>query len=95
MKIVNSTFNIHTWVSFKIFAHLRSDETVEKEFLGAGMPGIVDKLVCMDADYFLATPEGCGRMQSTYTTMIINARNMSSTELDDKPPLKNIVERWM
>ena len=36
-----------------------------------------NKLVCMDADYFLATPKGCGRAQSTYTTMIIDARKAS------------------
>jgi hypothetical protein len=94
MKLLNSTFNVNSWVSSKIFSSLRNDETIEKEFLGAGMPGIVDKLVCMDADYFLATPEGCGRARSTYTTMIIDARN-SSMQLGDKPQLKNIVERWI
>ena len=40
-----------------IFSELRNDETFEIEFLEAEMPGIVDKLVCMDADYFLATPK--------------------------------------
>jgi len=93
MRTLNSTFEVHSWVSSNIFSSLRDDETIEKEFLGAGMPGIVDKLVCMDADYFLATPEGCGRAQSTYTTMIIDARN-ASMQLGDKPQLKNIVERW-
>jgi hypothetical protein len=94
MRILNSTFEIHSWVSSNIFEDLRNDETVEKEFLGAGMPGIVDKLVCMDADYFLATPEGCGRARSTYTTMIIDARN-ASMQLGNKPQLKNVVERWI
>ncbi|CAG8529620.1 9742_t:CDS:2 [Funneliformis caledonium] len=93
INLLNSTFNIHTWSSSKIFANLRNDEMIEKEFSGAGIPGIVDKLVCMDADYFLATPEGCGRAQSTYTTMIVNERE-KSIELGVKPQLKNIVERW-
>ncbi|CAI2189918.1 20583_t:CDS:1, partial [Funneliformis geosporum] len=51
-----------------------------EEFLGAGIPGIVDKLVCMDADYFLATPE-------EPTAMIINTRK-ASKKLGDKPQLK-------
>ncbi|CAB5176385.1 unnamed protein product [Rhizophagus irregularis] len=94
MKLLNSTFNVNSWVSSNIFSSLRNDETIEKEFLGAGMPGIVDKLVCMDADYFLATPEGCGRARSTYTTMIIDARNVSM-QYGERPQLKNIVERWI
>ncbi|GBC02181.1 hypothetical protein RclHR1_00450016 [Rhizophagus clarus] len=94
MKLLNSTFNVNTWASSNIFSSLRNDETIEKEFLGAGMPGIVDKLVCMDADYFLATPEGCGRAQSTYTTMIIDARN-ASMQIGERPQLKNIVNRWI
>ena len=93
MRILNSTFKVHSWVSSNIFSELRNDETFEIEFLGAGMPGIVDKLVCMDADYFLATPKRCGRSQSTYTTMIIDARK-ASMQLEVKPQLKNIVERW-
>ena len=93
MRILNSTFEVHSWVSSNIFSELRNDETFEIEFLGAGMPGIVDKLVCMDADYFLATPKRCGRVQSTYTTMIIDARK-ASMQLEVKPQLKNIVERW-
>ncbi|CAG8624329.1 10605_t:CDS:2, partial [Acaulospora morrowiae] len=93
MEIVNSELNVYTWVSMDIFSNIKKDESMEKEFLGAGISGIVDKLVCINSDYFLATPKGCGREKSTYTTMVIDSRN-NSILAGDKPELKNIVMRW-
>ncbi|CAG8567824.1 7975_t:CDS:2, partial [Gigaspora margarita] len=46
----------------------------EKEFKGSGIHGILDKLVCINAKYFLKGPKGCARTSSTFTSIIVNER---------------------
>lgn len=75
MRYLNSSVNLNNWVTMDVLGDLRQDMAFESEFVGAGMSGIVDKLICINSNYFLATPEGCGRERSTFTTMITDERN--------------------
>ncbi|CAH1760382.1 6089_t:CDS:2 [Entrophospora sp. SA101] len=107
IRYLNSSVNVDNWVTMDVFGDLRKNKTFDSEFSGAGMPGIVDKLICINSKFFLATPEGCGRQQSTFTTMIIDQRNETLLNLDnitnikddnndiDNDNILNVVERWM
>jgi len=74
MKYLNSSVNLNHWATMNVLGDLRQDQAFESEFIGAGMSGIVDKLICINSNYFLATPVGCGRERSTFTTMITDER---------------------
>ncbi|CAG8774541.1 29344_t:CDS:2 [Gigaspora margarita] len=79
-----------TWISLDGFSQIRNNSKYEKEFKGSGIQGILDKLVCINAKYFLKGPEGCARTSSTFTGIIVNER----TKLKKKCDLINIVSSW-
>nr|CAG8433136.1 655_t:CDS:2 [Entrophospora candida] len=78
MKILISAIkDIKTWKSLDGFGYLKyigkEEENKEnilfKELQGAGVQGILDKLVCINSNYFLSGPNGCCK-SSSYTRQI-------------------------
>ncbi|CAG8790919.1 24648_t:CDS:1, partial [Dentiscutata erythropus] len=95
MKILNSSFNVNTWVSTSALDYLQlypiKSEKMQSELRGGGIQGIFDKLILMKADYFIAGPEECCRFNSTYTYQVMEARQ----ELfENNGIIKNIIDRW-
>ncbi|RIB06369.1 hypothetical protein C2G38_2277779 [Gigaspora rosea] len=95
MKILNSSFNVNTWVSTRALDYLRfypiGSKKLKKELNGGGIQGIFDKLILINADYFIAGPEECCRFNSTYTYNIMETRQ----ELfESNGIIKNIIDRW-
>ncbi len=89
MRTLNETFKLNTWVSLGGLEGLRKDKKYKSEFEGAGISGILDKLVCIHSNYFISGPIGCSRSRSSFTDIIIKGR----TKLNDSN-LLNIVDRW-
>ncbi|CAG8529760.1 24038_t:CDS:1, partial [Racocetra persica] len=89
---VNSSKHIKfdTWMSMDAFSQIRDDPKYKSEFKSAGIQGILDKLVCMQAKYFLKGPKGCARTSSTFTRTIVAERN----KFKNKYNLINIVSYW-
>ncbi|CAG8567840.1 7976_t:CDS:2 [Gigaspora margarita] len=79
-----------TWISLGGFSQIRNDPRYETEFKGSGIHGILDKLVCINAKYFLKGPEGCARTSSTFTSIIVEERE----KLKDEYDLINVVSKW-
>ena len=63
-----------------------------KELNGPGVQGILDKLVCINSNYFLSGPEGCCRVRSSYTRQIVNSRIKLLTEGNRN--ILNQITRW-
>ncbi|RGB26365.1 hypothetical protein C1646_721377 [Rhizophagus diaphanus] len=87
--MLNETFKINTWVSLGGLEQLRKNEKYDTEFIGPGIQGILDKLVCVNSNYFIAGPKGCSRILSTFTKAIADER---SNRLDSG--LLNVIDRW-
>ncbi|CAG8779323.1 20943_t:CDS:1, partial [Racocetra persica] len=82
----------NTWVSMNGFSLIRNDSKYESEFNGAGIHGILDKLVCIDANYFLSGPIGCARLDSSFTRAIRAKRKLlRHTKRRD---MFNLVATW-
>ncbi|CAG8499020.1 3398_t:CDS:2 [Dentiscutata heterogama] len=79
-----------TWVSLDGFSQIRNDSKYRAEFRGSGIHGILDKLVCINAKYFLMGPKGCARTISSFTSTIVEERE----KLKDKYDLINVVSKW-
>ncbi|CAG8543924.1 2582_t:CDS:2, partial [Cetraspora pellucida] len=67
----NHQIKFNTWVSMNGFSQIRNHPKYETEFNGAGIHGILDKLICIQADYFLSGPKGCARLDSSFTRAIL------------------------
>ncbi|CAB4412964.1 unnamed protein product [Rhizophagus irregularis] len=89
IRMLNETFKINTWVSLGGLEQLRRNEKYDTEFIGPGIQGILDKLVCVNSNYFIAGPKGCSRILSTFTKAIADER---SNRLDSG--LLNVIDRW-
>ncbi|RIB06642.1 hypothetical protein C2G38_2147949 [Gigaspora rosea] len=81
---------LDTWISLNGFSQIRNNSKYEKEFKGSGIHGILDKLVCINAKYFLKGPKGCARTSSTFTRIIVDERK----KLKKKYDLINIASSW-
>ncbi|CAG8731723.1 11639_t:CDS:1, partial [Racocetra fulgida] len=68
-----------------------NDSKYESEFNGAGIHGILDKLVCIEANYFLSGPMGCARLDSSFTRAI---REKRSLYRHTKRDMFNVVATW-
>ncbi|CAG8770544.1 35498_t:CDS:1, partial [Racocetra persica] len=90
--IANSSdhIKIDSWISMDAFSQIRDDPKYESEFNSAGIHGILDKLVCINAKYFLMGPNDCARTSSSFTRAIVTERQ----KLKDKDNLINIVSSW-
>ncbi|PKK58132.1 hypothetical protein RhiirC2_720753 [Rhizophagus irregularis] len=71
---------------------LRKNEKYNKELNGSGIQGILDKLVCMNSNYFISGPNGCSRVISKYTKAIANERSNRIKNKDSD--LLNVIDRW-
>ncbi|CAG8561701.1 9692_t:CDS:1, partial [Dentiscutata heterogama] len=96
MKILHSSFNVNTWVSTRALDYLQlypiEGEHLKEELSGGGIQGIFDKLILLNADYFIAGPEGCCRLRSTFTFDVEERRQ----ELfKNNETIKNIIDRWI
>ncbi|CAG8553508.1 21443_t:CDS:2, partial [Racocetra persica] len=97
MRILNSTLNINTWVSTHALDYLKSSlnatktNQLQEELRGGGIQGIFDKLMLIQADYFIGGPENCCRYMSTYTLQIKDAREES---FKNNGTIKNVIDRW-
>ncbi|CAG8753675.1 26921_t:CDS:2 [Dentiscutata erythropus] len=95
MKILNSTtdINIYSRISFDTFGKLRNRIGNNDEFIATdGVQRILDRIVCIGADYFLSGPANCCEQLNTFIRTVINARNELS-KFDDSE-LQNIISRW-
>ncbi|CAJ0904053.1 8307_t:CDS:2, partial [Entrophospora sp. SA101] len=78
LEILSSAIDIKTWKSLNAFDYLKyigkekknKRNPLVKELNGPGVQGILDKLVCINSNYFLSGPEGCCRVRSSYTKQI-------------------------
>ncbi|CAG8433179.1 9580_t:CDS:2 [Diversispora eburnea] len=82
----------HTWVSLKRFQKYQNNSEYEEEFKGSGIHGILDKLLCINADYFISGPKGCARVSSSFTRLIRHERDKLYKK--DNSKLKNVVNLW-
>ncbi|CAG8440012.1 6870_t:CDS:2 [Diversispora eburnea] len=92
MKILKENINFNTWVSLDGLKKLREDGMHDEEFLGAGLQGILDKLVCVHSNYFISGPSGCSRVLSTFTRTIAQLRE--SMKKGGDVSLQNVILRW-
>ncbi|GBC05610.1 hypothetical protein RclHR1_06310006 [Rhizophagus clarus] len=91
IKTLNETFKINTWASLGGLEQLRKNNQYKKELNGSGIQGILDKLVCINSNYFISGPKGCSRVVSSFTKAIASER---SNRIDDKDSsLLNIIDR--
>ncbi|CAG8731524.1 24785_t:CDS:2 [Gigaspora margarita] len=94
MMILNSTIgiNIHSRISFDVFGELRNKVGDNDEFIATdGVQRILDRIICIDADYFLSGPANCCEQLNAFTKTIVNARTeLSKSEIK----LQNIISRW-
>ncbi|CAG8781087.1 9398_t:CDS:1, partial [Racocetra fulgida] len=95
MRILNSSLNINTWVSTHALDYLKlslyptKTKQLQKELSGGGIQGIFDKLMLIQADYFIGGPENCCRYVSTYTLQIKEAREES---FKNNGTIKNVID---
>ncbi|CAH1766508.1 7537_t:CDS:2, partial [Entrophospora sp. SA101] len=101
MKILISAIkDIKTWKSLNAFGYLNYIGKEEKnngdllvnELQGSGVQGILDKLVCINSNYFLSGPEGCCKVLSSYTRQIANSREQLLSEGNKN--ILNSITRW-
>ncbi|KAF0448459.1 proteophosphoglycan 5 [Gigaspora margarita] len=96
VKVLNSSMHLDTWKSTNSLEYIDKfpelNEMLQKEFRGAGVQGIIDKLILVLSDYFVTGPEGCCRARSSFTGRIVRAR----TEMmkAGNPNIKNIMSHW-
>jgi hypothetical protein len=91
IQILNSTLDFNTWVSLNAFEEIRNDEKYASEFTSSGIHGILDKLTCIQADYFLSGPKNCCRIRSSYTRLIGEAREKL---ISSGARVRNVITRW-
>jgi hypothetical protein len=90
---LNSSVNLNTWVSMNSFDYLpKDDKFIKNELMGAGIQGILDKLVLIQADYFVSCPKFCGRYQSKFTKKVREARKKEIKKQSSH--LKNVWDVW-
>ncbi|CAI2167163.1 11636_t:CDS:2 [Funneliformis geosporum] len=92
MLILNSTINFNTWVSLNAFEEFRKDKKYDSEFSSSGIHGILDKITCIQADYFLSGPRNCCRLQSSFTSLIGQERRDLITNGNKR--IRNVITRW-
>ncbi|RIA95655.1 hypothetical protein C1645_460168 [Glomus cerebriforme] len=92
MQMLNSTLNLNTWVSLNALKEFKNDKKYASEFSSSGIHGILDKLTCIQADYFLSGPKNCCRIRSTYTRLISEARQALIDNGDKR--IRNAITRW-
>ncbi|PKY45597.1 hypothetical protein RhiirA4_517186 [Rhizophagus irregularis] len=92
IRTLNETFKINTWVSLGGLEQLRKNDKYDKELNGSGIQGILDKLVCMNSNYFVSGPKGCSRVVSSFTKTIADERRNRIKDKDYS--LLNIIDRW-
>ncbi|CAB4479316.1 uncharacterized protein OCT59_027749 [Rhizophagus irregularis] len=92
IQMLNSTLNFNTWVSLNAFKEFRNDKKYDSEFSSSGIHGILDKLVCIQSDYFLSGPKDCCRIRSTYTRLISEERKDLIDNGDKR--IRNVITRW-
>jgi len=92
IQSLNSSLNLNTWVSMHPFDNLKNDKRLEGELKGAGIQGILDKLVLIQADYFVSCPKMCGRVLSKFTRKVREARTKEIMKKSSH--LRNIWEVW-
>jgi hypothetical protein len=92
IQMLNSTFDINTWVSLNAFKNFRNDKRYDSEFISSGIHGILDKLTCIQSDYFISGPKDCCRIRSTYTKLIGEARKNLIDGGDTR--IRNTITRW-
>ncbi|CAG8612483.1 15338_t:CDS:1 [Acaulospora morrowiae] len=91
-KYLNESKRMHTWVSTNVLGYLPMDEGLMDEFRESGIQGIADKLMLINATWFVSGPKGCARTSSTFTKRIKDFRRRMLEGGNKK--LWNIHERW-
>ncbi|CAG8560540.1 15176_t:CDS:1, partial [Racocetra fulgida] len=94
MSVLNSTTNVNisSWVTFDTFGKLRDKMGNEDEFRATdGVQQILDRIVCIDADYFLSGPSECCEQLNAFIKTVFNAR---SELYKSNPSIQNIISRW-
>ncbi|CAI2172828.1 1113_t:CDS:1 [Funneliformis geosporum] len=97
MRMLNSAFTLNTWVSLKALDGLydifpQFKKYITEELNGSGIQGILDKLVLIDADYFIIGPHGCARTSSNFTKKVYLARKLL-LESGNKD-IHNDIDHW-
>jgi hypothetical protein len=91
IQMLNSTLDLNTWISLNAFKEFRNDKKYDSEFTSSGIHGILDKLTCIQSDYFISGPKDCCRIRSTYTRLIGEARRDLIDNGDNR--IRNVITR--
>ncbi|CAI2166940.1 20726_t:CDS:2 [Funneliformis geosporum] len=93
INLLSSTVNINTWSSFDAFNEIRQEKGNHEEFKGTGIVSILDKLVCIESDYFITAPSECSsKSTNDFIKEIISTRQVLDD--DDNQRIQNIISRW-
>ncbi|RIA95677.1 hypothetical protein C1645_872609 [Glomus cerebriforme] len=93
IQTLNSSVDLNTWISMHPFDYLpKNNKWIKSELMGAGIQGILDKLVLIQADYFVYCPKFCGRYNSRFTKKVIEARKKEIKKKSSH--LKNVWDIW-
>ncbi|GBB93387.1 hypothetical protein RclHR1_02160013 [Rhizophagus clarus] len=91
-QMLNSTFDLNTWISLNAFEKFRNNRYYDVEFKSSGIHGILDKLICIQSNYFISGSKDCCRIRSTYTRLIEKSRIKLLEDGDMR--LRNTLRRW-
>ncbi|CAJ0833346.1 18280_t:CDS:2, partial [Entrophospora sp. SA101] len=88
ISYLNSLLSVKTWVSMKALDYLSDDKrldqkAVQHELKGAGVQGIMDKLILMNADYFVSGPSGCARIRSLNLKQLVQDLSSKCKNVED------------
>ncbi|CAJ0631479.1 3818_t:CDS:2 [Entrophospora sp. SA101] len=72
--------------------HIRAMNILTSSIEGPGVQGILDKLVCINSNYFLSGPRGCCRISSGFTKQIAVSR--TQLLIEGNPNILNTITRW-
>ncbi|RIA95667.1 hypothetical protein C1645_816366 [Glomus cerebriforme] len=94
IHLLNSTMTINTWYSLNAFSKISQKEDYLEEFKGKGIANILDKLVCINSDYFITAPSECfSKSSNNFIKDIINTREKLYYDYDNQK-IQNIISKW-
>ncbi|KAK9767915.1 hypothetical protein K7432_001838 [Basidiobolus ranarum] len=99
IRRLKSNIKLHSWITLEQERHsinpLSAD--VESDF-DPGLLGIFDKMMCTQADYFLAGPPECSRASSFTAQIAITRESRRKNRFNNTdsyvPDYRNIMNRW-
>ncbi|CAG8624217.1 11007_t:CDS:2 [Paraglomus brasilianum] len=89
IQYVNKTLHPHTWITL---GALGGAHEHENELSGAGVSGILDKIVCTYSNWFIRAPLACRKKGSSWTSMVLHKR--IGLRESGAQGIKNTMDEW-